>query len=443
MSVTGDYPSPMSDEDARRAADRADRQLVAMPRSPAEALQPMRLPDPPERDPCKRMHPLLRLLHGLLSLAFIVVLAMAGLLYFAKLQFDSPGPLETSTVVVIPRGEGVSGIAERLEREGVITDRRVFVASILYFKAQNQLKAGEYEFRKQVSMRQVLDAIVEGKSILHRITIPEGLTSQQIVERVLAHPDLEGDVDGIPPEGTLLPDTYSFSRGAQRVDIIERMRAEQQRFLLSMWERRAPDIMVSTPDEALILASIVEKETGRADERAQVARVFHNRLKKNMRLQSDPTIIYGLVGGKGVLDGPITRANIEEETPYNTYRIAGLPPTPIANPGRASIEATLNPAKTSDLYFVADGTGGHAFAPSLEEHNRNVRQWRQIERAMREEQAAREAAAAAEAAGSAEDETETAALAESEAPLEAPAAQASAAVAEGPAVPMPVRNPRR
>ncbi len=274
------------------------------------------------------------------------------------MQFDQPGPLATSTVIVIPKGEGVSAIAERLERDGVIADRRIFMTSILYFmylKGQGSLKAGEYEFRKNATMRQVLDTLVEGKSIEHKVTLAEGLTSFQIVQKLMAHPELDGEITEIPPEGSLLPDTYKFGSNDTRQDIIERMQAAQAKFLAKVWETRDPDIVVTTPEEALILASIVEKETGRADERPRIASVFQNRLRKNMRLQSDPTIIYGLVGGKGVLDHPIQQDELDRDTPYNTYKINGLPPTPIANPGRAAIEAVLRPAKTKDLYFVADG----------------------------------------------------------------------------------------
>jgi UPF0755 protein len=219
-----------------------------------------------------------------------------------------------------------------------------------------------------------------------------------MVERIQASPDLQGTIAEIPAEGTLLPDTYRFQIGDSRQDIVERMQVAQKKFLAKMWEERDPDIVVQTPEEAVILASIVEKETSRADERPLIASVFENRLRKKMRLQSDPTIIYGLVGGKGVLDHPITQEELERETAYNTYKINGLPPTPIGNPGRAAIEAVLKPAKTKDLYFVADGTGGHAFAPSLDAHNDNVARWRQIERAKREQERAEAAAAAAAAA---------------------------------------------
>jgi UPF0755 protein len=399
MSVTSDFSSTANGNDAHHPTDRVGRDFGALPRSPAEALEPMRPPEPPEREPREpRSHPVLGFFNGLLKLMLVTAGVLLALLYFIKVQFDRPGPLTTSTVVVIPKGEGVSGIAERLDRDEVIADRGMFMTSIIYFmylRGTGTLKAGEYEFRKHASMRQVLDTLVEGKSIDHKISFAEGLTSQQMIERLRANPDLEGTIAEVPAEGTLLPDTYRFQTGDTRLDILERMQAGQQKFLAKMWDERDSDIVVQTPEQAVILASIVEKETGRADERPRIASVFENRLRKNMRLQSDPTIIYGLVGGKGVLDHPIQQEELERETAYNTYKITGLPPTPIANPGRAAIEAVLKPAKTKDLYFVADGSGGHAFAPSLEEHNKNVVRWRQVERAQREQERAEAAAAAA------------------------------------------------
>jgi len=399
MSVTSDLSSTANNNDALEHTDRVGRDFTAPPRSPYEALEPVRPPEFPEREPW-RMHPVLAFFNALFVFAFVTACGLLVLFYFFRIEFDRPGPLTASAVVVIPKGEGVSGIAERLERDEVIADRGMFMTSIIYFiyvRGKGALKAGEYEFRKNASMRQVLDTLVEGKSIDHKISFAEGLTSQQIVERLQANPDLEGTITEVPAEGTLLPDTYRFQIGDSRQDIIERMQVGQQKFLAKMWEDRDPDIVVQSPEEAVILASIVEKETSRADERPRIASVFENRLKKKMRLQSDPTVIYGLAGGKGVLDHPIQQDELDRDTPYNTYKINGLPPTPIANPGRASIEAVLKPAKTKDLYFVADGTGGHAFAPSLDEHNKNVVKWRQVERAMREQE--REEAEAAAAAG--------------------------------------------
>ena len=402
MSLTRDFQATANDNDDRIQAGPAGRQLAVLPRSPTEALQPMRPPEPPTHDePEPDPHPFLRMLDGLVTFFFLLACLAVGIFFWVKAQFDQPGPLATSTVFVIPKGEGVSAIAERLERDGVIDDRRVFMTSILYFmylKGQGSLKAGEYEFGKNASMRQVLDTLVEGKSIEHKVTLAEGLTSYQIVQKLMAQSELHGEITEIPPEGSLLPDTYRFGRNDTRQDIIERMQAAHKKFLAKVWETRDPEIVVTTPEEAVILASIVEKETGRADERPLIASVFENRLRKNMRLQSDPTIIYGLVGGKGSLDHPIQQEELDRETGYNTYKIDGLPPTAIDNPGRASIEAVLRPAKTKDLYFVADGTGGHVFAASLEEHNKNVFKWRKVEREMRAKEAQEAADKAAQEA---------------------------------------------
>jgi peptidoglycan lytic transglycosylase G len=404
-----------------------------LPRSPAEALEPQRPPEPPvqeeyEDDP----HPFLRMFDGLFNFVFILLCAGLAVFFFVRLEFDRPGPLEVSTVFVVPKGESTTAIADRLAAEGVVADRRMFLTSIFYFmhlKGQGSLKAGEYQFDKHATMRQVLDTLVEGKSIQYRVTFPEGWTSQQIVDRLAANPDLEGPAPEVPAEGSLLPDTYSFGTKDTRQDIVQRMQVAQQKFLAKVWEERDPDIMVKTPEEAVILASIVEKETGVAEERPRIASVFHNRLRKGMRLQSDPTIIYGIFGGSGMRDHPITQEELERENPYNTYKIDGLPPTPIGNPGRASIEAVLKPAKTKDLYFVADGTGGHIFSASLAEHNSNVVKWRKIEREIRARQKAEAEAAAA--AGAAEDHGTL--LPEGEVGL----------AAVGGAIPLPNRNPAR
>lgn len=475
MSVTGNRPSTPNDNDAFDPTDRVGRDFAAFPRSPAEALEPSRPPEPPEWEQDRRLHPVLAFFNALFLLLFGTAVLLLAVYYFVRVQFDRPGPLPTSTVIVIPKGEGVSGIAERLKHEEVISDRGLFMTSVIYFtylRGTGSLKAGEYEFRKNATLRQVLDTLVEGKSVEHKITLAEGLTSQQVVDRLRANPDLKGDILQIPAEGSLLPDTYRFQIGDTRQDIIERMEAGQKKFATKMWEERHPDIFVQSLEEAIILASIVEKETSRADERPRIASVFENRLRKNMRLQSDPTIIYGLVGGKGVLEGPIRQEDLDRDTPYNTYKINGLPPTPIANPGRAAIEAVLKPANTKDLYFVADGTGGHAFAPSLEEHNKNVARWRQVEKAMREKERAEAAAAAAQGGpttqdgGAATPGNTAAALAPDQtvAPgtlsLGASAEGASGAAmpgtagaeatpppapvpTQGPTVPMPRRNPNR
>lgn len=374
---------------------------LTQPRHPSTLLVPTGPPRPPRdvkirREP-RQMNGFLRFVNGLLSFAFLLFLIVGALAVYVHARFDVPGPLSHPTVAVIPKGEGVIEIASRLEKEGIIADRRLFMAH--YYAARlygglagerASLKAGEYEIKRGASVRQVLDTLVEGKSILLKLTIPEGLTSRQIVERINADANLTGDIAAVPPEGVLLPDTYKYSRGMTRQDLLDRMLAEHQKFMVSVWERRQPDLPVKTPEQALVLASIIEKETGRPDERTRVAAVFVNRMRKGMRLQSDPTIIYGIVGGQGSLGRPITRADIDGKTPYNTYQIDGLPPGPICNPGRAAIEATLNPAKSQDLYFVADGTGGHKFTATLKDHNIAVQNWRRFER----EQKARQQGAA-------------------------------------------------
>ena len=471
MSLTRDIPSTANDNRELVAARPAGRQPVVLaPRSPTETLEPMRPPSLPDREPPEeRSHPFLSFLDGLVSLLFIMAGLAAALYYFLRVQFDQPGPLVTSLVFAVPKGEGVSAMSERLQREGVIDDRPIFMTSILYFKylrGKGNVKAGEYEFRKNATMREVLDTLVEGKSIEHKVTLAEGLTTQQMVEKIKANPDLHGDITQIPPEGSLLPDTYKFGRDDTRQEIIERMQAAQAKFLAKVWDQRDEGIVVQTPEEALILASIVEKETGRADERPRIASVFQNRLRKNIRLQSDPTIIYGIVGGKGVLDHPIQQDELDRDTQYNTYKINGLPPTPIACPGRAAIEAVLKPAKTKDLYFVADGKGGHVFAATLEEHNRNVAKWRQVEREIRAKEAQEAAAAVAAAGTTGEAEAAVPAVKGAAAPTLAPDETGAAgtvaadmpgafadpealigasdgATAKGEAVPKPLRNPKR
>ena len=375
------------------------RPATLTPRSPSELIAPTRPSaavrrSRPIREP-RKLNGFFRFINATLTFAFLV-LVLAGLLALVvRTRFDEPGPLTTTTAVVIPKGEGIIEIASRLERDGIIADRRIFAAQ--YYAARlygglsgdkSSIKAGEYEIKKLASVRQVLDTLVEGRSILQKITIPEGLTSQQIVERLRADPHLSGEIAQVPPEGTLLPDTYRYSRGLSRQEILERMQAEHQKVVAQAWERRQKDLPYQSREQALVMASIVEKETGRADERDRVAAVFVNRLRKGMRLQSDPTIIYGIAGGQGPLGRAITRTDIDGKTPYNTYQIDGLPPGPICNPGRAAIEATLNPAKTNDLYFVADGTGGHTFTATLKDHNAAVQVWRRFEREQKAKQQA-------------------------------------------------------
>jgi UPF0755 protein len=244
-------------------------------------------------------------------------------------------------------------------------------------------------------VREVIDTIAGGKVVQHQITIPEGLTSEQAVARLLDNDVLSGNVKDVPREGTLLPDSYYFTRGFTREQMIQRMRQAQDRLLREVWERRNSDLPLKSPDQLIVLASIIEKETGRPEERTRIAAVFANRLKQKMKLQSDPTIIYGLVFGKGPLGRPLSKSDIAQPTPYNTYLIDGLPPGPIANPGRGAIEAAANPARTKELYFVADGTGGHAFAETYEQHLKNVARLRVIEHDQRGEAPSQDSSSAA------------------------------------------------
>lgn len=361
----------------------ADTQMrrVINPKSPRQAIQPETGAPPPKRSRYAR-HPLIVVLNFFMMIGVLAVIGLGAGLYFGRLTFNAEGPLKETRTVLISPGASLDSIAGRLERQNVISQKLVFWAGVRLHKVEGKLKAGEYLFEPGVSMREVMDALVSGKSILHAVTIPEGMTSEQVVAKLLADEILTGTISAVPPEGTLLPETYKFTRGMTRQQIIEEMKRAQSRALREIWERRGPELPIRTPEEMVTLASIVEKETGKADERPRVASVFINRLRQNMRLQSDPTIIYGLFGGKGKPpDRPIFRSDIEKLTPYNTYKIDGLPPGPIANPGRAALEAVANPSRTNDLYFVADGTGGHVFAETLEEHNRNVLRWRQIEEA--------------------------------------------------------------
>jgi UPF0755 protein len=318
-------------------------------------------------------------------LAFLVILALlaGGAFLWFERAATGPGPLAQNAVVMIEPGTSVATIASRLEAAGAVRDRRIFMAIVRAHDMAGDLKAGEYEIPAGASVIDIVRLLVEGKSILHYLTAPEGRTTKQILALIAADDTLEGDITLTPAEGELLPETYAFTRGETRDGVIADMMKAQDDVMAALWDGRANDLPFSSQAEAITLASIVEKETGVAEERARIAAVFINRLRRGMRLQSDPTIIYGLTQGEPLGRG-LRQSELERATPYNTYVIAGLPPTPIANPGRAAIEAVLNPADTDDLFFVADGSGGHAFAPTLEEHNRNVAKWRQIERRQQE-----------------------------------------------------------
>jgi UPF0755 protein len=356
-----------------------DQQRIT-PRSPRAALEPESVPVPMRPVRSKRVrHPLVIAGNAVFTLLVLIAIVSGFIFVIAKQRFEAAGPLTRDKIVNIPRGLGNQQIADLLTREGVIDQPLVFLAGVFALKASGELKAGEYQFARQASLRDVVDTLVENRVVQHQLTVPEGLTSEQIVQRLLDHEALSGNVKEIPREGTLLPETYKFTRGTGREQMIQQMQQAQRRLLQAVWERRLPDLPIRTPDQLVILASIIEKETGKPDERTRVAAVFVNRLKQKMKLQSDPTIIYGLVGGKGTLGRPIMRSEVEQPTPYNTYVIDGLPPGPITNPGRASLEAAANPARTKEIYFVADGSGGHAFAERYEEHQRNVAKLRQLE----------------------------------------------------------------
>ncbi len=348
------------------------------PRSPRTALEPDMIEAPTRRSKSAR-HPFVVIGNAIISLFVLVAIVVGVALVAGKQRFEAPGPLPEDKVVNIPRGSGIRDIADVLTREGVIDQSWVFIGGVLMLKAREDLKAGEYQFKAHASLRDVVAAIVEGRVATHQLAIPEGLTSEQIVARLLEDDVLTGNVKEIPREGSLLPDTYNFTRGVTREQMIQRMQQAQQHLLKDIWDHHSPDLPLKTPDQLVILASLVEKEIAKPEERTRVAAVFVNRLKQKMKLQSDPTIIYGLVGGKGTLGRPIMKSEIDQPTPYNTYQIDGLPPGPIANPGRASLEAAANPARTRELYFVADGTGGHAFAETYEQHLKNVARLRQSE----------------------------------------------------------------
>jgi len=350
------------------------------PRSPRAALEPEQVPPPPRRSERAR-NPFVVVGNAIITLLLVGMIGAGAAYYYGRQKLEAPGPLQEDKVVNIPARAGMADIADVLQREGVIDNNRwAFIGAVLAMKARSELKPGEYSFQKSASLRDVIGTIVEGKVVQHSVTIPEGLTSEQIVARLSDNDIFAGSVREVPREGTLLPETYKFPRGTTRDQVIQRMQQAQKRALAEIWERRSPDVPLKSPDQLVTLASIVEKETGKPDERSRVAAVFVNRLRQKIKLQSDPTIIYGLVGGKGTLGRPIKRSEITQPSPYNTYVVDGLPPGPISNPGRASLEATANPARTRDLYFVADGTGGHAFTETYDQHQKNVAKLRTMEK---------------------------------------------------------------
>jgi len=334
---------------------------------------------PRRRAPVRKRMGLIRLIGSALVALLVVVVLAAG---WVGWTYRGPGPAApsgTATTVMLEHGVGVGQIARTLKKAGVIGSTQVFLMAAKLTGAARSLKAGEYEFPSHASMARILADIRAGKVVRHEVSVPEGWTSDMVVDAVLRQPVLVGPID-TPAEGAILPDTYQVERGEQRNEVIRRMELAQQKLLSDLWANRQPDLPFKTPEEAVTLASIVEKETALPAERPRIAAVYINRLRHGMRLESDPTTIYGISKGRPLGRG-LTMTELVTATPYNTYRIDGLPPGPIANPGRDALAAVLNPPSTTELFFVANGQGGHVFASTYEEHQRNVARWRAIERA--------------------------------------------------------------
>ena len=309
-----------------------------------------------------------------LALTALFVLGAYEAFDYARHRFTAPGPLPHARDVVVPHGSPAQ-VAEALEQAGIVADGREFYVAALLTRGEGSLRAAEFAFPANVSLRHVLTILRTARPVQHLVTIPEGLTAAQIAN-LLDHTGALSGSAPVPEEGAVLPQSYAYERGATRASIIERAEAAMQRTLASVWAKRQEDLPLSTPQELLTLASIVERETAKPEERPLVAAVFLNRLRRGMKLQSDPTVAYAISGGLTSAERALTHADLDVDSPYNTYRIGGLPPGPIGSPGLASLQAVAQPARNDDLYFVADGTGGHAFATTLEEHNRNVAHWR-------------------------------------------------------------------
>lgn len=322
----------------------------------------------------------MKLLRHLFLLGVFAAVAAWAVFWLGQQMLRLPGPLSEEKVVHIAPGSSISRIAAELKEAGAIGIEWPFVFQARFFSGKGGLKAGEYQLTAAMSADEIIALLQSGKTHRRKITIPEGLMSVEIVSLLNETETLTGTIDAIPAEGSLLPETYDYGRGDTRVSLLDRMQKAMRAAQEQLWETRVEDLPISTKDEAVVLASIVEKETGISGERAKVAGVFANRLKIGMPLQSDPTVIYALTQGRSKLDRALLRQDLNIVSPYNTYRNRGLPPAPIANPGRAALEAVLNPGQHKYLYFVADGTGGHAFSSSLAEHTRNVGKWRKIQR---------------------------------------------------------------
>ena len=321
-----------------------------------------------------------RLIYLILGFCFVVGLGSAGTGFWVYGGFTRPGPLQHDTILIVPPSTGINIIAKELASRGIISKAFIFRVGVKFFSEQEVMKAGQYLFTAHLSGRDVVKLLQTGKTVVHRITFAEGLTSTEIAAQLALTEGLTGDLSLPIAEGSLLPETYHFSYADPRSGLIKRMRKGLSKLMMGLWPYRDANLPFKSQREALILASIVEKETGKPSERTHIAGVFINRLRKKMRLQSDPTVVYGITKGQGPLGRSLRRSELRKKTAYNTYTNYGLPPTPIANAGRKSIEAVLHPMKTNDFYFVADGTGGHLFSRTLKQHNRNVSKWRKIEK---------------------------------------------------------------
>ena len=319
---------------------------------------------------------------GLVIMAGAVLAIAAATVLFGA--FNRPGPLKGHVVLVIPKGVGVGRIGELLESHGVVSSGLVFKTGVRLVGNHRRLRAGEYDFPDRISARGAMENLVAGRTVVHKLTIPEGLPTARAVALLNGAYGLMGEIDPIPEEGSLWPDTYHYKYGDTRAGLVRRMKRALTAEPARLWQNRAEGLSLRSPREAVILASIVERETAHADERSMIAAVFLNRLRRGMALQSDPTVAYGVAlresAPGGVLRRALTRADLAAPGEYNTYLNKGLPPQPIANPGRAAIAAVLNPVVTEMLYFVADGKGGHSFARTLKEHNRNIRRWRKLQK---------------------------------------------------------------
>ncbi len=324
---------------------------------------------------------MLRLGNILINLLIVSAIVISITLSWLNSEMKSSGPLLADKLVQIKSGSSVRAISNKLAKEGIVSNHIIFMTVARVKNSKNPLKAGEYKIKAKSSINDVIAKLQSGITYQHKVTIPEGLMSIEIVDLLNEDGILVGEIIDVPLEGSLLPETYSFSRGDTKQSVISRMQNDMSKTIDELWEDRSEYTPVKTKEEAIILASIVEKETSVAEERPRVAGVFVNRLNRRIPLQTDPTVIYSITEGKGTLDRALIYKDLKTPSPYNTYMVQGLPPGPIANPGRKSIEAVLNPEYNEYIYFVADGTGGHAFAKTLKEHNNNVRAWRKFKKA--------------------------------------------------------------